>query len=87
MNIFKSACQMICTLQASFSMTTVINPPMLVITLYSKGNHNKLATSMVVNILACVKIHFTSTLMCFLGFPASSLIFSARLFFVMMIPI
>ena len=87
MNIFKRACQIICTLQASFPLTAVINPLMLVITLYSKNSHNKLATSMVVDILACIKIHFTSTLMCFLGFPASSLIFSARLFFVMMIPI
>jgi hypothetical protein len=53
MNIFKSAC----TLQASFSLTAVINPLMLVITLFSKGNNNKLANSMVVAILACFKKH------------------------------
>lgn len=87
MNTFKSACQVICTLQASFWLAAVINPMMLVITQYSKGNQNKLATGIVVDTLACIKIHFISTFMCFLGFPASSLIFSARLFFVMMIPI
>ena len=87
MNIFKSACQIICNLQALFSLTAVINPLILAITLYSKDNNNKLATGMVVDTLVCIKIHFTSTFMCFLGFPASSLIFSAHLFFVMIIPI